>query len=416
MSKKGLFIVSVFVWACTFGIYSQNNTNSPYSRYGYGKIVDAGFGQNTSMGGISYGLRANKFINPGNPASFTAIDTLTFRFEAGASLNFSSFEDATGKQSKMNGNLEYLALQFPIKNWLGFSAGLHPYSTVGYNFSSKEVKPSSITSGTLETKYMYQGIGGITRLYLGTAIIPLENLSLGATLDINFGTINHFSSVSFNDKAYVPTTQSKKISVSNLTTLLGAQYTLLLQKEQKITLGAVFQPKIAFGGDAEQTVITTDTIKITDNNYFDSPLAIGVGAVYSLSDKFLAGFDYKYQAWSDVRYFGDKPFNDRNKFSIGMEYQPNNNSKNYLKRVYYRIGANYSNSYPKVNGHELNEYGVSAGFGLPLKRGLNPTVVNTVFEYCDIGTKSNGLIKEQYFKFTLNMTINERWFMTRKFE
>jgi len=417
MSKRGLIII-LFICTCIVGVYAQNNTSSPYTRYGYGGLVDAGFGQNKSMGGISFGLRANKFTNPGNPASYTAIDTLTFRFEAAASLKFSSYEDASGKQSRMNGNLEYIAFQFPIKKWLGVSAGLLPYSFVGYDFSSKVTKPSSITGGSLETTYLYEGSGGISQFYLGAAVIPFQNFSLGANFNLNFGTINHASSATFNDKAYYPTLQSNMIRVADASGLLGAQYTLSLPKERKVTFGAIFQPKFSLAGKAERTIITTgiDTVKITDNNKFDLPLTFGTGFVYNFSERLLAGFDYQYQAWSDVRFFGEKAFVDRNKFSLGVEFQPNGNSKNYFNRIYYRAGANYSNLYTKVNGKDLDEYVLSAGLGLPLKRGLNPTVLNMVFEFGNIGIAAPDLIKEQYFKFTLNMTINERWFMVRKFD
>ena len=416
MSKRGLVII-LFMWACIAGAYAQNNTSSPYTRYGYGGLIDAGFGQNRSMGGISYGLRANKFTNPGNPASFTAIDSLTFRFESAACLKFSSYEDANGAQAKTNGNLEYLAFQFPVKKWLGVSAGLLPFSAVGYDFQSKETQPSTILGDSLNTTYSYRGSGGITQFYLGAAVNPFPHFSVGVSLNFNFGTIKHSSLVSFDNKAYYPTSLENEIRVSNFTGLFGAQYILLLPKEQKMTFGAIFQPKSGFGKRAGQTIIYTDTTKkITDNNEFDLPLTLGTGFVYNWSEKLLAGLDYKYQAWSNAGYFGRKPFTDRNKLSLGIEYQPNNNSKNYLYRVYYRAGANYSNFYAKVNGKDINEYAVSAGLGLPLKRGLNPTVLNLVFEYGNIGTTSHDLIKEQYFKFTLNMTINERWFMTRKFE
>ncbi|MDR1729969.1 MAG: hypothetical protein LBR52_04835 [Prevotellaceae bacterium] len=411
MSKKSLIIV--LLWACIAGAYAQNNTSSPYTRYGYGGLVDAGFGQNKSMGGISFGLRSNRFTNPGNPASFTAIDSLTFRFEAAASLKFSSFMDANGEQSKTTGNLEYLAFQFPVKRWLGISAGLQPFSVVGYDFSNH----ATIQGSSLETTYLYSGSGGITQLYLGAAIEPVSNLSLGASVNLNFGTVRHSSSVSFADSlAYYPTTKDSRIRATSFSGLFGAQYTLFLPKEQKITIGAVFQPKTSFGKNAEQTIITTDTVNIPANNDFDMPMSYGAGFAYNLSKTFLAGFDYKHEAWSDVRYFGEKPFTNRNKFSLGVEYQPDNNGRSYFSRVCYRAGANYSNFYAKVNGKNVNEYGVSAGLGLPLKRGLNPTVLNLVFEYGNMGTKNDNLIKDQYFKFTLNMTINERWFMTRKFE
>lgn len=66
--------------------YAQHNTSSPYTRYGYGNIIDGGYGQSRAMGGLSYGVRPSQYINAVNPASYTSIDSLTFRFEAGASF------------------------------------------------------------------------------------------------------------------------------------------------------------------------------------------------------------------------------------------------------------------------------------------------------------------------------------------
>ena len=50
--------------------FAQNNTNSPYTRYGYGKLMDQGSGNTRAMGGIAYGLRDKSQTNVLNPASY----------------------------------------------------------------------------------------------------------------------------------------------------------------------------------------------------------------------------------------------------------------------------------------------------------------------------------------------------------
>ena len=60
---------------------AQNNTNSPYTRYGYGQLADHGSGNSKAMGGIAYGLRDKYQTNFANPASYTAVDSLTFMFD-----------------------------------------------------------------------------------------------------------------------------------------------------------------------------------------------------------------------------------------------------------------------------------------------------------------------------------------------
>ena len=48
---------------------AQNNTNSPYTRYGYGQLSEQGSSNSRAMGGIAYGLRDKYQTNFANPAS-----------------------------------------------------------------------------------------------------------------------------------------------------------------------------------------------------------------------------------------------------------------------------------------------------------------------------------------------------------
>ena len=64
-------------------LMAQNNTNSPYTRFGYGDLGERSFGAGRAMGGVGYGLRSPKQINPMNPASYSCMDSLTFLFDFG---------------------------------------------------------------------------------------------------------------------------------------------------------------------------------------------------------------------------------------------------------------------------------------------------------------------------------------------
>ena len=41
-------------------LMAQNNTNSPYTRFGYGDLGERSFGAGRAMGGVGYGLRSPK--------------------------------------------------------------------------------------------------------------------------------------------------------------------------------------------------------------------------------------------------------------------------------------------------------------------------------------------------------------------
>lgn len=399
-------------------ICAQNNTSSPYSRYGYGELVEPGFGYTKSLGGLSAGIRNDNHINSANPASYTAIDSMGFRFEFGASLKCSKFADNNTTSKSWDQNLEYLALQFPITKWMGFSAGLQPFSFVGYEFGDKYVTKSTISTDTLASYVKYAGSGNITQLYLGLGVRPFEHFNVGMNVYYNFGTLSHASAVAFDNKAYHATLQKNEISVHDWNVGFGAQYEFPLGDKRNFTVGATLDLPSKMKADAEKEIVTSgvDTVNINFDNSFGLPLSFGVGFAYDINESWMVGADYKFQKWSDVEYFGEKVFDDRHRFACGAELLPDRLSKKFFKRMSYRVGFNYSNAYFNVNDNELNHVAASAGFGIPLRRVVNPTYLNLGFEYGRAGKKSNDMILEQYFKIVLNLSVNERWFAKRKFE
>ena len=73
----------------------SNGTNSSYSRYGLGLLCDQSQGYNRSMGGVGQALRSGNRLNKLNPASYSAIDSLSFLFDVGMSLQRTRMAAAT---------------------------------------------------------------------------------------------------------------------------------------------------------------------------------------------------------------------------------------------------------------------------------------------------------------------------------
>ena len=82
--------------------FSQNNTNSPYTRFGLGDISNTNAGQLRAMGGVFTAVRTPYAINSGNPASYTAVDSLTFMFDLSAAVQYTSLSTETAKSGKTN--------------------------------------------------------------------------------------------------------------------------------------------------------------------------------------------------------------------------------------------------------------------------------------------------------------------------
>ena len=110
-------------------MFAQYGSNSPYTRYGFGQLSDQTFGNSKAMGGIAYGLRNGAHINAANPASYSAVDSLTLLFDMGISLQNTNFNEKGTKVNAKNSTVDYIAIQFRLCKGLGITAGFVPFST-----------------------------------------------------------------------------------------------------------------------------------------------------------------------------------------------------------------------------------------------------------------------------------------------
>ena len=94
-NKAGILVALVMFPALLFAQFN-NNTSSPYSRYGLGELHPYSFGRSTAMGGASIASRNNQQINLANPASYDAIDSLGFMFEFAVDGKTSKFSNDVG--------------------------------------------------------------------------------------------------------------------------------------------------------------------------------------------------------------------------------------------------------------------------------------------------------------------------------
>lgn len=401
----GLLLASL-----SFIAQAQNNTNSPYTRYGFGQLSDQAFGNSKAMGGIAYGLRDGSEINVLNPASYTAIDSLTFIFSGGLTLQNSNLSNGTMKMNAKNSSFDYIAMQFRLGKRFAMTAGFLPFSSVGYSMT----ETTTLNDNTTTASSVYSGDGGIHQLFAGVGFKVLKNLSIGANFSYLYGTVTHSVSTAYSQGSSFSSGIINKISIRDYKVDLGAQYTQNLGKKNSMTLGLVYSLKHGMNGEASRNTIASGTSGDTIKGGSDFPHMLGAGLTYKYNNQLIVGFDYTYQQWSKAKFYGqDDFFTNRSKYAIGAEYIPNPISRNYFKRVKYRVGAYYSDPYIKIGGVKgAEEYGVSAGFGLPIFQ--NKSMVNFSAQYVKVNGKNFNMINEDYLKFSIGVVFNERWFMKMK--
>jgi hypothetical protein len=409
LKRKRVVAVSILV-IIPLTILAQNNTNSPYTRYGYGELADRSFGAGRAMGGLGYGMRSNKQINPLNPASYSSIDSLTFIFDFGVAGQLSWFTDGTNKDKHLNGNLEYAAMEFPVHPRIAFSAGILPYSYVGYDFGSTQTS----AEGIYYTE-RFTGSGGLNEVYAGLSIdIWKKRLSVGANASYLFGRITHNRLLTLEMTTTNQTIRNQILQVNDIKLNVGVQYTQQFSADEHFTLGFAFSPAKTLNTTSSEIIAngsSMDTLQVM-NQVFDLPNSFGTGISYVKQNKLTLAADFLYETWAQARFFDRNEFKNRIRVAAGAEYIPNYQNRGFFSRVRYRAGLRYSNSYLQINSKSYNEYGASIGLGLPLVD--NRSVLNVSFEYVKIKPETRLLIDEQYFRFTVNYTFNERWFLKFK--
>ena len=383
---------------------AQNNTSSPFSCYGLGDINDNVPNTYRALGGIGIGMRNNKVICAAQPASFTACDSLTFMFDLAASVMWTRYGDDVGTKNKANGNLEYITLQFPLyKRYVALSAGLLPFSSVGYNIALAD----SVNS---DYHYVmdYYGNGGISEVYGGLSFNLFDWVAIGANVYYMFGDVINTRSVQFVESDVRTVTQAAEMSVSSVRFREGLQFFHTFGKHTFV-LGGVFENKRTLKGDyilAESTQL--DTVWIM-KDITQVPMMFGVGASYTFDKRLTIGFDFSRSFWSKtstVESLDD--LQDRNRYAFGIEYRHNPMGRNYAERMLWRVGANLADPY--VAKIKKPDFMVSLGMGFPLRNA--GTIFNVSIEYGHRGPAAS--LEEHYLRMTLNASIAENWFFKRR--
>jgi len=430
-----IFVLSFVICHLPFAnSFSQQIANSPYSRFGLGELQYSALAHNIASGGISYALQndttAPYYFNPANPASHASTRLTVFDF--GLNHSTVNLETDSKKFQTSKTSLSYLAFAFPVTKWWGASFGFLPYSNVGYKIFSERDQDSI---GTV--KYSYEGEGGINQLYLGNGFNH-KNFSVGVNASYLFGDLIYSSRDSFPKASnFFNSKFTQTNNVNDLYLSFGAQYKHPLKNGWSIMLGAAGSAetnlsvkKTSFSATYENDFgveIIKDTILFEEDvkDTVTIPMMIGGGIVLKKGDRFLLGIDYSAQNWSEFKDLGQSGYlKNSQRAAIGIQFIPSKSAgvkEAYLKKIFYRAGLKYSNMYLELNNTALKEYAVTFGFGLPLRKTkvgetFSQSIINVGVELGQRGTTENSLIREKYARAVVSFTLNDRWFIKRKYD
>lgn len=428
---KKVLGAGILASVCITPAVAQSGTNSPYSQYGLGLLNEQSSGFNRGMNGLGLAFREHNQVNYINPASYSALDSLTFIFDAGLSGQITNFNENGHKINANNADFEYAVAAFRAFKHVGVSFGIVPFTNVGYNYAITDYLNDDRDVAYTNT---YSGSGGIHQVYFGAGWEFLKGLSVGANIsylwgDIDRSVINSYSDGSINtlSKYYTASVKSYKLDV-------GLQYQLALDKKNALAIGLTYGLGHKLGTDPTCNIISTntmtavaDTASFTVNNGLEIPTSFGAGVMWNHANKLKLGADFSYQQWGTLQYpvyrvVNDEPryeltddyYKDRYKVTVGGEFCNDEMSRRFFDRIRFRAGVSYATSYYKINGLDgPDEISASIGFGIPIVNAYNNrSVLNISGQW--VHSAANGLLTENTFRINIGITFNERWFMKWK--
>lgn len=486
LNRQATLVMFILLNGWAFFSIAQPANNSPYARYGLGNVTNGSNVRSSGIGNLSIAMREDSIpylVNFQNPASYTSLGFTAF--DIGVYGNFATISTSTEKQNVTKANLSYFAFGFPIlrvrvktkgdsiynalrgeerlravrkRVFWGGAFGLREFSSINYSASESFNQPASIGGDTINYSYLFQGDGGVNQFFVGMGLSPVRNLSIGINASYLFGRLNRIQRLEVSEENYFNVKSERYTDVGGFYTDYGLQYSLLIKPDtvlrkdgtrkvrkhsHVLDFGATFAHPMkvranstllgqtytvsAFGEDIVRDTIILREIK---GGNITMPWKYGFGVTWRMGEKWVFGAEHSQELWSTYRDVDGKndSLTDAWKTALGVEFRPsvpytNRGFWSYFGKMHYRIGGYYSMTQYEVNGTQLPDYGITLGFGFPLRRKRLPgnnqfiqSMINFAVEWGQRGTTQQSLLLENYWNFKLGFTLNDKWFIKRKYD
>jgi len=438
---KSLVLTATLISINQKEVLGQDLNSSPYTRYGIGAIEEP---ITTPFFGNGLTTAQSSFftLNISNPASYASLTKYNPVFNVDINSTNSKFSTESNSSRKNVSGLKTFAIGLPVGKRTGVAFGVTPYSTMGYDITSKDSLDGDLIS------YKYHGAGSVNNAFIGIGYNLINKgdtskLSIGINSHYLFGTLVRQRDVIFDNTSYLNSKAYERERVSGVSFDAGIQYYQKINDKSSFRYGATFgfgsnlnfkQDFYAYNFSYYYSSIESpqDTVSYYENKpgTYKLPRKFSTGVAYQFNKKWTIGVQYGIENWNQMEKTVDSigvPLNElvqKTKLTVGIEYEPTtekgDKNKNIFQKSTYRLGIYTGNYGLMINSTILKNYGISFGTTIPLISSSSLSSLNFGFAYGKMGTTENGLIQENYFTFRVGLALMpnmrfDRWFMKRKY-
>jgi len=292
--------------------------------------------------------------------------------------------------------------------------GLVPYSRTSYSAEKYYPKDDIIPA----YKLLYEGKGGLSKIFIGSSFFLPLGFSAGVTLDYYFGNQDYSTTINFDDPRYISTKYEDIRRSTGFGTTLGLISSNLARE---FRISGITDLRIGFsynfvGNLDTDSIFTQTSLSLVDsitNTKADMqiPARITGGISFVLEEEYNFYLDLLFQPMSQYSFNSQSDGNlkDAIKYNANFEYKPKRQAgMTILEQIIWRFGLSYEQTQYTFNGQDINQYSVFGGLSYPL--GIDNTIDFAV-EYSNKGTTDNNLLHENAIKIYLGLSFGELWFL-----
>lgn len=403
---------------------------SPYTINGIGDIQGMSLIHNDVMGGVGISNARPWNLSNINPALLPMNGELT-NFEVGLVAERRIVTQDSLNQENGGVNLNYLAFGFPIKpGRLTVSVGFMPYSSVDYSVETT----SNVIGGQDQVGVSFNGSGGVNQAYIAAGARFFKHLYIGARAGYLFGAINNDIIIDrfaydLNDSLFATNFKSsyfQRTSYSDFYFGAGVAYEFRLSERTYLNVGGIYDFQADVSASRFERLERKDTrteqtisslvLSEDEKGQILLPSKYGFGLSLQRGTRWNIASDIIFQDWSQFEDFnnGANSLEKSMRMNVGLEFIPDFFSvRNYFDRVSYMAGFNYENTPYVKNDEQINEFGINFGVSFPVSAVSRFTLG---FKYGQRGRNGDEIIKEDFYRVSLGVTFNDRWFIRRKYD
>lgn len=418
------YFLFLFLGLAAKSLQAQYGIFSPYSRLGMGLPYAESMAPAAFWGTVSPAGRGSAFLNPSNPASYSALENLMLQFgmEAQHYRQFRGSEAQTGSHAFFS----QFALSLPLPpRKMALVAGFTPFTGTRYLYQNQDTLRTP--SDTMVIRLSYEGNGGVDKYFLGWGTTIAGGLSAGINGLLYLGNLQHYKITEYvNAGGFINTRFRESQRIRGLGLEAGVQYQTRIRK---ITMTVGLAGEYGFKARSLENYLTEyyygsfgDNPLITDTLYVrrtqvQRPSALRAALAFGKSGKWTLGAGWEQVFWSQYRRNGQPEalLGNRAARTLSLEILPfRTASRSLFASTVLTLSLRYNSEALRPNEAPFQSFGMAFGLSLPvltnslMDRKLS-SWLNLGLGYTHLYHPDPQITRQNTFRFIFAVNLRDKW-------